>query len=275
MVDGGVSNAHRTACNGCRTNRATFGPVPEFALFHSSTPLSKIGRLVGSEPRLGLGRAFGAALGTWSGRVHASVAALRPQALSRPSGARPSLAWCTRSPHPPWVRRRRRTSCFVSFQRPHPQRTFSTLAVRPPHLPCMRPIGAGTRLPPLRSGRQTARVRAEIVLDSHDSPAPQLSGSPAPSSPHLFLTTRACFPLPRRPLSGYAVGWSPHGRDGTPVRSYSLPPEEGRKLGALGLVPISRRRTNAGGSPVTILSEDGGKPTSLGPRCAGEGRFNP
>ncbi len=37
-------------------------------------------------------------------------------------------------------------SCFVSFRRPHPQRTGSTLAVRPPHLPRMRPIGAGTPL---------------------------------------------------------------------------------------------------------------------------------
>ncbi len=56
-----------------------------------SARLSKIDRLPGSEPRLGLGRALGAALGAWSGRVHASVAALRPQSLSRPTGARPSL----------------------------------------------------------------------------------------------------------------------------------------------------------------------------------------
>ena len=56
-----------------------------------SARLSKIDRLPGSEPRLGLGRAYGAALGAWSGRVHASVAALRPQVLRRPSGAWPSL----------------------------------------------------------------------------------------------------------------------------------------------------------------------------------------
>jgi len=31
------------------------------------------------------------ALGAFDGRVHASVAALRPQSLSRPSGASPSL----------------------------------------------------------------------------------------------------------------------------------------------------------------------------------------
>ena len=109
---------------------------------------------------------MGAALGAFAGRVHASVAALQPQALRRPSGTSPSLPICT-PPHPPWVRRRRRTSCFVRFQRPHPQRTGSTLAVWPPHLPCMRPIGAGTRLPPLRSGRQTTQVRAEFILDSH------------------------------------------------------------------------------------------------------------
>jgi len=47
-------------------------------------------RLAGSDPRLGLGRAFGAALGAFDGRVHAGVAALRPQSLSRPSGASPS-----------------------------------------------------------------------------------------------------------------------------------------------------------------------------------------
>ncbi len=49
------------------------------------TCLSKIARPTGSEPRLGLGRAFGAALGTFAGRVCASVAALRPQAPGRPS----------------------------------------------------------------------------------------------------------------------------------------------------------------------------------------------
>ncbi len=53
----------------------------------------KIGRLAGYEPRLDLGRAFGAALGAFAGRVHASVAALRPQSLRRPSGTSPSLAW--------------------------------------------------------------------------------------------------------------------------------------------------------------------------------------
>ena len=56
-----------------------------------SARLSKIDRLPGSDPRLGLGRAFGAAPGAFAGRVRASVAALRPQALRRPSGARPSL----------------------------------------------------------------------------------------------------------------------------------------------------------------------------------------
>ena len=201
---------------------------------------------------------MGAALGAWSGCVHASVAALRPQALRRPSGASPSLVPWLRSPHPPRVRRRRRTSCFVSFRRPHPQRTGSTLPVRPPNLPsrgsglpgalgalpagpeqiregprkaCKAarrrgptkkmpgpvatrrdaapwavrfvparrkgstlpsslrlaahprarpsrqrspggrtpgPIGAGTRLPPLRSGRQPALGSAGIVLDSHE-----------------------------------------------------------------------------------------------------------
>ena len=130
--------------------------------------LSKIDCPAGSGPRLGLGRAVGAALGAFAGRVHASVAVLRPQSLSRPSGARPSLVWCEPSPHPPRVRRRRRTSCFVSFRRPHPQRLGSTLPVRPPHLPRMRPIGAGTRLPPLRSGRQGAHRRTESVLDSQE-----------------------------------------------------------------------------------------------------------
>ena len=129
--------------------------------------LSKIERLAGSGPRLGLGRAFGAAQGAFAGRVRASVAAFRPQALRRPLGASPSLTWWLRPPHPPRVRRRRRTSCFVSFRRLHPQRTGSTLPVRPPQLPRMRPIGAGTRLPPLRSGRQTAPVRVGIVLDSY------------------------------------------------------------------------------------------------------------
>ena len=50
------------------------------------------------------------------------------------------------SPHPPRVRRRRRTSCCVKLRRPHPERTRSTLAVRPPRFPGMRPIGAGTPL---------------------------------------------------------------------------------------------------------------------------------
>ena len=84
--------------------------------------LSKIERLAASEPRLSFGRAFGAALGAFAGRVHASVAALRSQPLSRPSGARPSLVWCEPSPHPPRVRRRRRSglawkSCFEERRR--------------------------------------------------------------------------------------------------------------------------------------------------------------
>ncbi len=135
---------------------------------HPSFRLSKRDRLVASYPRPCLGRAVGSAPRTWSGRDHASVAALRPQALSRPSGARPGLVRYKPSPHPPRVRRRRRTSCCVSFRRPHPQRTFSTLPVRPPHLPCMRPIGAGTRLPPLRSGRQITLRSAENFLGSRD-----------------------------------------------------------------------------------------------------------
>ena len=53
--------------------------------------LSKIERLAGSEPRLGLSRALGAALGAFAGHVHASVDAIRPRALRRPSGASPSL----------------------------------------------------------------------------------------------------------------------------------------------------------------------------------------
>ena len=66
-------------------------PAQPRASHHREGHLSKIGRLADSRPRLGLGRAKGAPLGAWSGRVHASVAVLRPQALSRPSGASPSL----------------------------------------------------------------------------------------------------------------------------------------------------------------------------------------
>ena len=137
--------AHRPVERPPTTRFAVKGPPS--LIPHPPVPcLSKIERFAGSEPRLGLGRAFGAALGAFAGRVHASVAALRPQPLRRPSGASPSLVQYDRSPHPPQGRRRRRTSCFVSFRRPHPQRTFSTLPVRPPHLPRMRPIGAGTPL---------------------------------------------------------------------------------------------------------------------------------
>ena len=52
-----------------------------------------------------------------------------------PFGRQPQPHLARIVPHPPRVRRRRRTSCFVSFRRPHPQRPGSTLAVRPPHLP--------------------------------------------------------------------------------------------------------------------------------------------
>jgi hypothetical protein len=62
--------------------------------------LSKTGRPADSGPRLGLGRALGAALGAFDGRVHASVAALRPQSLSRPSGASPSLVLVWNVPPP-------------------------------------------------------------------------------------------------------------------------------------------------------------------------------
>ena len=91
------------------------------------------------------------------------------------------------------MRRRRRTSCCVKLRRSHPQRTGSTLAVRPPRFPGMRPIGAGTRLPPLRSGRQTPQVQTEIVLHSHHRRW-RMEEIPASRRLYFPLSLSLCFP---------------------------------------------------------------------------------
>jgi len=57
-------------------------------------PPCRLQLTAGSWPRLGRGA------GAFDGRVHASVAALRPQSLSRPSGASPSLVLVWTVPPP-------------------------------------------------------------------------------------------------------------------------------------------------------------------------------
>ncbi len=223
---------------------------------------SKTDRLAGSEPRPGLGRAVGAALGAWSGRVHASVAALRPQSLSRPSGARPGLVWGGPSSHPPRVRRRRRTSCFVSLRRPHPQRTGSTLAVRPPRLPRRGsgPPGALGALPAgpeqIREGPRKACRAARRRGPTKKMPGPAATrrdaapwavrfvparpkGSTLPSSPRLAAHPRAR-PSRQRSPGGRTPG--PIGA-GTPLFACSEKRRDGtsrRGAGKRGSAPVRR-----------------------------------
>ena len=208
---------------------------------HHSCP-SKTDRLAGSELRTGLGRADGAALGAFAGRVHAIVAALRSQALRRPSGARPGLSWCTPSPHPPRVRRRRRTSCFVSFRRPHPQRTGSTLAVRPPHLP-RRGSGLPGALGALPAGPEQLREgpRKACRAARRRGPTKKMPGPAAT----------------RRDAAPWAVRFVPARRKGATLPSSP-------RLAAHPRARASRQRSPGGRTPGPI-----GAGTRLPPLCFG------
>ena len=182
-----------------------------------------------------------------------------PAAVPQPPfGRQPQPRPIRPPPHPPRVRRRRRTSCFVSFRRPHPQRIGSTLAVWSPHLPrrgsglpgALGALPAGPEQ--IREGPRKACRAARRRGPTKKMPGPAATrrdavpwavrfvparrkGSTLPSSPRLAAHPRARESR-QRSLEGRTPG--PIGA-GTPLFACS----EKRRVGA------SRRGARKRGAP--------------------------
>jgi hypothetical protein len=112
-------------------------------------------RPAGSHPRLGLGCALGAALGAFDGRVHASVAAVRPGPEGLLRRAAPGQAFFRRllAFGAAWLRASGRIRnfepyCCVSLRRLAPRRTsqYACVAAASASLPGVRPSGGSRRV---------------------------------------------------------------------------------------------------------------------------------